>query len=334
MSVELSIVVAVYNEHSKNLLALLERLWKVLSPTGISYEVVFVNDGSRAETSRALRQIAGEVEYVKLVELSRNFGQQAAIQAGMDHADGDAVVNIDSDLQDPPELIPRMVDLWKDGYDVVYAQRSTRRDGAAKRLSAFMFYRLLGALSSTSIPRDTGDFRLIDRKVVEALASLPEKVRFLRGMVPWLGFKQTGIPIDRDAREVGESGYTFRKLMALSLDGLLAFSTMPLFLMPLLGAAIIGLGLVGYIALAFAGMTGASDLEMFWLAATFVVFTGLQIACTGLIAVYLSRVLEEVRARPTYVVSERIGLPFARSEDEPGDRVNEDVSVDTEKPVG
>jgi dolichol-phosphate mannosyltransferase len=221
--VDLSVIVAVYNEDPRNLSRMIDRLSGVLSPLYLSWEVVFVNDGSNPTTSAALRRIAGEADNVKLIELSRNFGQQAAITAGLDHADGQAVVNIDSDLQDPPELIPEMIKCWQEGYEVVYAQRATRKDHVAKRLSAHLFYRMLACVSSVEIPWDTGDFRLMDRKVVEALKELPEKTRFLRGMIPWLGFRQIGIPVDRGARELGESTYTFRKLLMLAMDGLLAF---------------------------------------------------------------------------------------------------------------
>lgn len=309
--VDLSIVVAVYNEDPRNLLSLLERLWKAISPLGLSYEVVFVNDGSGQTTDKALRQLAAEVDYVKLVVLSRNFGQQAAISAGMNHADGQAVVNIDSDLQDPPELIPEMVRFWKEGYDVIYAQRSTRRDKLAKRLSAYIFYRILGSISSVQIPWDTGDFRLLDRKVVEALNALPEKTRFLRGLVPWLGFKQIAIPIDRDARGMGTSTYTLKKLLILATDGLLSFSVMPLYIVPMIGAAIIAVSLVA--AVVWAALAVNRELQpngLMILALTAV--SGLQITCTGLVAVYLSKVLDEVRARPTYVVSERLGRSFVK----------------------
>lgn len=311
--IDLSVIVAVYNEDPRNLLALLERLWKAISPLNLSYEVVFVNDGSRPPTSQALRQIALETDYVKLVSLSRNFGQQAAISAGIDHAVGQAVVNIDSDLQDPPELIPDMLKLWQEGYEVVYAQRSTRRDRLGKRLSAHLFYRLLGSISSVDIPWDTGDFRLMDRKVVEALQALPEKTRFLRGLVPWLGFKQIGLPIDRDARGVGESTYTLKKLLSLAMDGVLSFSIMPLYAVPVIGAAVLVIGLfLALVSMFLPAGTNTSSALVF----AIVALAGVQILCTGLVAVYLSKVLDEVRARPTYVVGERVGLAFARPEEE------------------
>lgn len=307
MTCDLSIVVAVYNEHPKNLVLLLERLYQVFSPLKISYEVVFVNDGSRAETSKALLQLATEVDSVKLVVLSRNFGQQAAISAGLDHTTGRAIVNIDSDLQDPPELIPEMLKYWRSGYDVVYAQRSSRRDRLTKRLSAYLFYRLLGAVSTIQIPWDTGDFRLMDRRVIEALNRMPEKTRFLRGQIPWLGFKQIGIPIDRGAREVGESTYTLKKLLSLAMDGLLAFSSAPLLMLPAIGFILLSLGVVGLIIWAFVHSALASTSDtLLAIGSVCALFTGIQVLCAGMIGVYLSKVLDEVRARPTYIVADFI----------------------------
>jgi len=309
--IDLSVIVAVYNEDPRNLVALLDRLASVISPTGTTYEVVFVNDGSRPPTSNALRQIAAEYDGVKLIELSRNFGQQAAITCGLDHSEGQVVVNIDSDLQDPPELIVDMLQKWKEGYDVVYAQRSTRRDRFLKRFTAYLFYRLLGAVSSVEIPWDTGDFRLMDRKVVLALASLPEKTRFLRGMIPWLGFKQCGISIDRGAREMGESTYTIKKLISLALDGLLALSIAPLYFISVAGGVIIGLSVLSLVvALAAGSFMSATLQSQLVIVSCIALFSGVQIFCTGVVAAYMAKVLDETRARPTYIVGNRLGQGF------------------------
>lgn len=308
---DLSIVVAVYNEDPRNLLRLLERLWEVVSGVGLTYEVIFVNDGSRNVTTQALRQIANEVACVKLVELSRNFGQQAAITAGLDHAEGRAIINLDSDLQDPPELIPEMVRRWNEGYDVVYVQRSSRKDRWSKRTSAFLFYRMLGAIASVEIPWDTGDYRLMDRRVVGALRSLPEKTRFLRGLIPWLGFRQIGIPIDRGAREVGQTSYTLRKLLTLAIEGILSLSAAPLFIVPVVGSILFCAGLIAAcIVLALPG--AQPQLQNNSLLVLFLVIAGVQVLCTGLVAVYLAKVLDEVRARPTYIVGQKLGLGFDR----------------------
>jgi polyisoprenyl-phosphate glycosyltransferase len=312
MPVDLSVVIAVYNEDPRNLIAVLDRLEQAVVALAITYEVVFVNDGSRQPTSEALYQIADKHDHVKLVVLSRNFGQQAAISAGFDHCCGETIVNLDSDGQDPPELIPEMLRLWKSGYDVVYAQRSTRKDRLTKKLSAFLFYRILAMVSSVKIPWDTGDFRLVDRRVVEALNNMPEKSRFLRGQIPWLGFKQIGIPIERGARELGESTYTLRKLISLAMDGLLGFSVMPLYLVAPAGALVFAGGILLFLACLLMCLSRQAVPGPLWIGATLATLTGLQIMVMGILSAYLAKVLDEVRARPTYVVAERIGLPFAR----------------------
>lgn len=307
---ELSVIVAVYNEDPRNLLKLIDRIDQVLTPEKVSYELIFVNDGSREPTSNALRHIAVESKNIKLVELSRNFGQQAAITAGLDHSEGQAVINMDSDLQDPPELIPSMLEKWKEGYDVVYATRSKRRDRKSKRITAFLFYRLLGAISTVEIPWDTGDFRLMDRVVVNALQAMPEKTRFIRGLIPWLGFKQCGVPLDRDAREIGESTYTVKKLLCLALDGILSFSSVPLFFISGFGAALTVVSFLAFI-LGFIFNSAATAILVI---SAMGFFTGLQIMMLGIISVYLAKVLDETRARPTYVVGKRLGGGFVNAE--------------------
>ncbi|HNB21401.1 MAG TPA: glycosyltransferase family 2 protein [Candidatus Melainabacteria bacterium] len=324
---DLSVVVAVYNEDPRNLIRLLQRLEEVLLAVSIKYEVVFVNDGSGERTTRALREIAGEFPYVKLINLSRNFGQQAAITAGMDHSDGRAVVNIDSDLQDPPELIPKMMELWRRGYDVIYATRSTRKDSVPKRLFAFLYYRVLSSVSAVEIPRDTGDFRLLDRKVVEALRSLPEKKRFLRGLVPWLGFKQVGIAVDRGAREIGESTYTIRRLLRLAFDGILAFSVAPLFLIPVAGGI---LGALGLVTLAIAFAVEPTIQPFVFVMAGLLIVSGVQVLSIGLVAIYLSTALEELRGRPTYLVGEKLGKGFEGNIATPDLRESRDSRVTKE----
>lgn len=312
MTIDLSVVIAVYNEDPRNLVLALKRLEEILGQLPIKYEVVFVNDGSGERTSRALRQIAQEVPYVKLISLSRNFGQQAAITAGLDHTDGRAVVNMDSDLQDPPELIPQMLELWRRGYDVVYATRSTRKDHLSKRLSAYLFYRLLSSVSSVPIPQDTGDFRLMDRKVVDALAFLPEKTRFLRGLVPWLGFKQVGIPVDRGAREIGQSTYTLKKLLRLAMDGLLSLSVAPLYMIPLAGMVLLAVGILSLVASATLVSPATTAYALALVLSTIATLAGVQLLCLGLVAIYLSTALIEVRGRPTYLVGEKLGRAFER----------------------
>ncbi|CAN5496840.1 glycosyltransferase family 2 protein [soil metagenome] len=304
---DISFTIAVFNEDPENLNLLARRLAEVAISQELTYELIFINDGSRKPASDALRLLASSYDCVKLIELSRNFGQQAAITAGLKHSTGRVVVNLDSDLQDPPEIIIQMLEKWRDGYDVVYAQRSTRKDSFLKRFSAFLFYRLLGKISTVSIPPDTGDFRLMDRKVVTALVAMPERTRFIRGLIPWLGFRQIPIAIDRDAREAGKSGYTLSKLLKLAFDGLLSFSMAPLFLVPCIGLTVTAVGLL----LIAIWMHSLVD-QRFAIDGTAIVgfgalAAGLQILATGTIAIYLSKVLDEVRGRPIYVVSQKIG---------------------------
>jgi dolichol-phosphate mannosyltransferase len=316
MPVDLSIVVAVYNEDPRNLDTLIARLGNALSPLSLSWEIVFVNDGSRQPTSDALEVLANRHDRIKLVVLSRNFGQQAAISAGIDHSEGRAVVNIDSDCQDPPEFIPKMVELWRQGYDVVYAQRQTRKDKLGKRLFAYWFYRVLGALSSIEIPWDTGDFRLIDRRVLQALNDMPEKSRFLRGQIPWLGFRQIGIRIERGAREVGASTYTLRKLCALAMDGILGFSVAPLYMVLMFGLMLLGIGAVAVVGCVAVSLAWHKPVHLaVWSAAFMAVLAGFQTSLLGVVAVYLSKIVDEVRARPIYVVARRTGSGFSHGKD-------------------
>jgi dolichol-phosphate mannosyltransferase len=301
---KLSIVVAVYNESTYNLHALIERLEKALAPLRTAYEIVFVNDGSKEDTTACLKELVEQLDYAKLINLSRNFGQQAAVSAGINFAAGQAIVTMDSDLQDPPELIPDMVNLWQRGYDVVYAKRSSRKDRLAKRFTAFVFYRLMSSLASIDIPRDIGEFRLIDRRVADCLNELPEHTRYIRGLIPWLGFKQTTIPVDRQARQHGESGYNLRKLIALAFDGLVYFSHAPLYAVLVLGVITMSAALAIF-ALSLAFLHHPS-----WIALTvtgFVFLSGLQFLMLGIVGLYIAKIFDEVRARPIYVVSEISG---------------------------
>jgi len=307
----LSIVVAVYNESPYNLQTLLERLEKVLAPLDLSYEVVFVNDGSKEETSTSLHELCQQNNYIKLVNFSRNFGQQAAMSAGIKFAVGKAIINIDSDLQDPPELIPDMVRLWQRGFDVVYAKRSSRKDRLLKRFTAFMFYRVMTVLSDTQIPQDTGEFRLIDQRVAKALQLLPERTPYLRGLIPWLGFKQTTIPINRNARQHGESTYTLRKLVMLALDGILCFSYAPLYAVTIIGLMTIFSAFL--IPVAWVLFTHKHLSLPVWAISSGVFLFGLQFLLLGIVSLYIARIFDQVRARPVYVVSEISGKPFGNN---------------------
>jgi len=303
--VELSIVVAVYNETSYNLHALVEKLEQILFPFRISYEIVFVNDGSKEDTTACLKELVQQLNYARLINLSRNFGQMAAISAGFKFASGLAIVTMDSDLQDPPELIPDMVNLWRRGYDVVYAKRSSRKDKLAKRLTAFLFYRMMSSLSTIKIPRDTGEFRLIDRRVANCLNEMPERTRYIRGLIPWLGFKQTTIPVDRQARQHGESGYSLRKLIALAFDGLVYFSHTPIYALSVIGLFTMLASIL--IPAAWLAFAGHKHLFAVLAGSGFVFLSGLQFLLLGIVGLYIAKIFDEVRGRPIYVVSDTMG---------------------------
>ena len=239
----LSVVIPLFNEE-ENVVALWDRLRAVLESLGSPFEVLFVDDGSRDATPHMVDGLHAEDERVVVIHLSRNFGHQAAISAGLEHALGQAVVVMDGDLQDPPELIPELLGLWRGGYEVIYAVRRSRQEGIFKRLGYRAFYRLLGLISDLEIPLDSGDFCLMDRRVVDILNRLPERCRFVRGLRSFLGFRQVGLDYDRPAREAGRPKYTLRKLSALAIDGLVSFSSAPLRLVTYLGLVAAGLALV------------------------------------------------------------------------------------------
>ncbi len=274
------------------------------------YELIYVNDGSTDKTLPILKDIADENKKVKVLSFSRNFGHQAAVTAGVKHASGDCIVIIDADLQDPPELIPDMVELWKQGYEVVYAKRKKRKgESFFKRVTAKAFYRILGSLTDTDIPTDTGDFRLIDKKVAQSFNAMGEHNRFIRGMVAWLGYKQTPIEYVRDERYAGETKYPLRKMLKLAFDGIMSFSVKPIKMVTNLGAVtlLFSLGVIIYVLVSkFTGNAVSSG----W-ASTMIVITmlsGVQLLSLGVVGGYISRIYEESRGRPIYLVSEKINF--------------------------
>lgn len=300
-----SVVVPAYNEQD-NLPLLHERLTQVLGPTGADYEIIFVDDGSRDATLDAARRLARKDSHVQYVSFARNFGHEAASTAGLDRADGDVVVLMDADLQDPPEVILDLIRRWEEGYDVVYAQRR-KRDGESlfKRATAWAFYRTLNAVTPTPIPVDTGDFRLMDRSVVEEFRSMRESNRFVRGMVAWIGHRQTAVQFDRPARHSGEGKYNVVKLAMLSLDAVMGFSTHPLRLASLLGIVItIGALIAGLAVVAHKLFFGLA-VEGYALLASGIFFLGgVQMLLLGVLGEYIGRIYTQVQQRPLYVVKE------------------------------
>ncbi len=303
---EYSLVIPVYNE-TANIPELYRRLSAVMDQLPAPGEIIFVNDGSSDRTLEALRDLYLQDQRVGYVSLARNFGHQIAVTAGLQHSQGRAVMVLDADLQDPPELIPEMLKLWQDGYQVIYAQRTRRhRETWFKKVSAYLFYRLLQLLADVDIPTDTGDFCLMDRQVVDLLNAMPERNRYLRGLRSWVGFRQTALLFDREPRFAGDVKYTFTKSLTLALNGLASFSQVPLRLSIYLGLfsaflSIIMAGLVLYWRL----VTPRSPLNGTATIAIAIFFLGaVQLFSIGILGEYIGRIYEEVKGRPLYTVAE------------------------------
>ncbi len=302
-----SIIVPCYNEEAV-LLKTHQRLTAVMAGMGEPYEIVYVNDGSRDKTGDILREIAAGDSNVRAVMFARNGGHQIAVSAGLDYACGDAVVIIDADLQDPPELIPQMAEKWKQGAQVVYAQRNHRAgETFFKKATASAYYKLLNGMTGGMVPRDTGDFRLVDQKVADVIRSMPEHNRFLRGMFAWAGFRQEAILYDRDKRQAGETHYTLKKMLKLAADGVFSFSVKPLKAITWLGVALLaagGLGLLALLILLICGVPGG----LWGLAALMTLLTGCVLTALGIVGEYIARIYDEARDRPLYIVAETLGF--------------------------
>ncbi|MGE4233385.1 MAG: glycosyltransferase family 2 protein [Bacteriovoracia bacterium] len=307
-----SIVMPVYNE-KEGLPTLYKRLTPLLDKFEKDFEskveVVLVNDGSRDGSEQVLDEIAKQDSRYRIVHLSRNFGHQIALTAGMEWASGQTLTVMDADLQDPPELIEQMLNKWKEGFDVVYAVRE-KREGETffKLATAKLFYKIIRKLTNVDIPADTGDFRLMDRKVVDALVRMKERNRFLRGMVVWVGFKQIGLTYRRDAREFGETHYPFRKMLRFAIDGVTSFSVFPLQMATYIGVAtafcsFLGILYTFYLHLAHKTVHGWSSLMV-----VILFLGGLQLLALGIVGEYLGRALDEVRGRPLYFVGRTVGF--------------------------
>jgi glycosyltransferase involved in cell wall biosynthesis len=304
-----SVVVPCYNEEPV-IEETHRRLTDTLSSLGCSYEIVYVDDGSRDGTLLKLRTIQGQDGTVRVLSFSRNFGHQMAVSAGIDHAEGDAVVLIDADLQDPPELIRSMLEKWREGYDVVYGQRHAREgETYFKVATARLFYRFINRLSDVAIPLDTGDFRLMSRQVVEVLKRMPEKDRFIRGMVSWVGFRQCALPYERARRYAGVSKYPLRKMVAFATDGILSFSIKPLRLATTIGFLTSGLAIVGILYALILRLWTSNWVSGWTLLIISVLFLGgVQLICLGIIGEYVGRIYSESKRRPLYLIGEALGF--------------------------
>lgn len=303
---ELSVIIPVFNEAS-NLTVLTDRLTNALNSPPATYELLFINDGSTDDSLDIIKSLHRKDSRVKYIDLSRNFGHQIAVSAGLDACTGKMVCIIDADLQDPPELIPTMIDTMRQGYQVVYARRKSRSgESAFKRWTASVFYRIMATLTTIDIPLDSGDFRLMDREIVEVLRQMPEKNKFLRGQIAWAGFRQTHIEYDRDARMAGQSGYSFRKMLRLALDGITSFSNVPLKLVTYFGILI---SLFAFFAALFVlySIYVIKDFVPGWgsLLISILFIGGVQMIAIGIIGEYLSRMHQNLLNRPLYVIREK-----------------------------
>lgn len=304
-----SVIVPVYNEEAV-ILETYKRLKGVMDSIKDPYEIIFVNDGSRDKTVPILHEICKKDRNIKLIDFSRNFGHQVAITAGMDNSCGQAVVVIDADLQDPPEVIPKMLEKWREGYDVVYGKRLKRAgETMFKKLTAKFFYRFLKSMTEVDIPVDTGDFRLIDRKVCDALKRIKEKNRYVRGLVSWLGFKQTAIEFMRDKRFAGETKYPLKKMLKFAFDAITSFSYKPLKLASFAGSILsifsfIYLLVVLYQAI-FVGKTTSGWASTM---AVSLFFNGIVLIILGIIGEYIGRIYDEAKGRPLYIIREYINF--------------------------
>lgn len=301
----LSVVIPVYNE-KENIPLIYHEISEVMKEADMDYEIIFVDDGSNDESVLILNRLAGQDQRVKFLSLSRNFGQQAALTAGLDHALGDAVITMDCDFQDPPSLIPEMIHQWKQGNDIVYARRKNRNDRFLKKLTARIYYRLLNRFSDQKIQGDVGEFRLMDRKVLDELAGMKEKSRYLRGMVYWLGFNYAVVDYERPARRHGKTGFSWLNMARLAMHGILNFSLLPLRLGLVLGLLTIPAGIFFLIYFAVDIIVNDVTYPLYkWISVISLIFMGFLFILIWILGEYVGKIYEETKDRPLYIVRSR-----------------------------
>lgn len=305
MTKTVSYIFPIYNE-SGNIPVLYKTIAELLTHNPqYSYELIFVNDGSSDNSLELLVSLQQQDDRVKIIDFSRNFGHQLAVTAGIDYAHGDAAIIMDSDLQDPPQVSFELLKKWEEGYDVVYAQRRTRKDTVFKRLTAHAFYKTLDRLADIDIPRNTGDFRLIDKKVMDELTKFKEHNRFLRGMVSFVGYKQTAVLFDRDERHAGETGYPLKKMIKFAADGIFSFSVTPLKVISRTGYTIAMFSFIGAVYAAVLKLFSPESVVPGW---TFIVISvlfigGIQLIMLGILGSYIGRIYTESQGRPLYIIN-------------------------------
>lgn len=306
---KISFVVPAYNEE-KNIPKLYERLLKQMDQYKYDWELIFINDGSRDKTYEVLKDLAQRDRRVKYLDLSRNFGHQAALSAGLAHVGGDVIISMDCDLQDPPELVDQMIGKWEQGFEIVYARRMNfRKDNFLKSTLSQAYYKIMSKFSDVDIPRNVGDFRLVDRKVQDEINLMPERSRYLRGMVAWSGFRSTFVDYQRPDREEGESGYTFSKLLQLGMSGLLNFSNIPLRLGLYLGTLtiVLGMGMLSYQV--FDTIVYDIYYHLYkWLVVVLFIFMGFLFILMWILGEYIGKIYDQVRQRPIFIIREKGNL--------------------------
>lgn len=308
---KISVVIPMYNEEEVIETSYL-KVKKVLEELEqYDYEIIGINDGSKDNTLGLLQKIANQNQKVKIISFARNFGHQAAVTAGLKYTTGDAIVIIDADLQDPPEELPEMIRLWEEGYEVIYGQRRSRKgESAFKLFTAKMFYKTLNALSDVEIPKDTGDFRLVDRKVIDVINELPEHNKFLRGLFSWVGFKQKAFFYERQERYAGKTKYPFQRMWKLASDGIISFSTKPLKIVGGLGilTIVLSIGILIYSLLSY--LLNLNNLTPGWTSIMIAItlFSGVQLLSIWIISEYIARIYDETRNRPQYIIEQKINI--------------------------
>ena len=308
---KISVVIPMYNEEEvvKTSYLKIEKVLEELKQ--YEYEIIFIDDGSKDKTLGLLQEIAQGNRKVKILSFSRNFGHQVAVTAGIQYVTGDAVIIMDADLQDPPELLPEMIALWEEGNEVIYGQRKSRKgESAFKLLTAKMFYSTLNALSDVEIPKDTGDFRLVDKKVIDVINAMPEHNKFLRGLFSWVGFRQKAYFYEREDRKAGKTKYPFQKMWKLASDGIISFSTKPLKIVGGLGCITIILSIVILIYSLVSYAFHLNHLTPGWtsIMVAITLFSGVQLLSIWIISEYIARIYDETRHRPEYIIDKKINI--------------------------